>query len=95
MVKHIVMWKLREDIDKPAAAAEMKRQLEGLAGQIEGLISINVGENISGGEYDVCLVSRHTDCEALRVYADHPLHAKVKQYVHSVILSRSSCDFME
>ena len=30
---------------------------------------------------------------ALAVYADHPAHCKVKEFVHSVICERVCCDY--
>ena len=45
MVRHIILWKLKEtmtDGEKAAARAEAKRRLEALNGQIEGLISLTV-----------------------------------------------------
>ncbi len=93
MVKHIVLWRLRADVNKEEAAAEMKRRLEALIGQIDGLLSLHVGRALAEGHYDVALVSEHTDRAALALYAGHPEHAKVKQYVHSVIEARESVDF--
>ena len=40
MVKHIILWKLREDMEKteiPAVKSAAKAALEGLFGKIEGL----------------------------------------------------------
>lgn len=45
MVKHIILWQLKDelsDTEKAAVKAEIKAGLEGLAGQIPGLISIAV-----------------------------------------------------
>ena len=43
MVKHIILWQLKEDIaDKAAVKAGIKAGLEGLKGRIPGLIDIRV-----------------------------------------------------
>ncbi|MBQ2278352.1 MAG: Dabb family protein, partial [Clostridia bacterium] len=45
MVKHIILWKLKESLseeEKAAARAEAKRRLENLNGKIDGMISLKV-----------------------------------------------------
>lgn len=91
MVRHIVMWNLKEQADgrtKVENAAMMKEKLESLAGQVEGLLSAEVSFNFTPGGYDVCLVSAHTDKAALDLYQGHPAHLKVKEFVHKVVDSR-------
>ena len=46
----------------------MKEKLEGLCGQVDGLLSAQVTTNITPGGIDVCLVSMHTDRAALDLY---------------------------
>ncbi len=90
MVQHIVLWNLRDDVDKEEAAANMKQKLEALVGQVPGLLEAHVVRSFGG--YDVALVSRHESREALAVYQQHPAHLQVKTYVHSVIAERVFCD---
>ena len=42
MVKHMIIWTLKEEIDKEAVKAEIKRDLEGLVGKIDGLLSMKI-----------------------------------------------------
>ena len=45
MTKHIILWKLREDLtaeEKQKVKAEAKQALEGLLGKIEGLSAVTV-----------------------------------------------------
>ena len=90
MVQHIVMWNLRDDVNKDEAAAQMKQKLEALVGQVPGLVDACVVRSFGG--YDVALVSHHDSKEALAVYQDHPAHVLVKSYVHSVAAERVFCD---
>lgn len=90
MVRHIVMWKLAPDNAK-ANGAEIRRRLEALVGQIDGLRALEVRPALSG-EYDLCLVSLHDSIEALNSYREHPLHKEVQQFVHACIIGRISCD---
>ena len=48
MVKHVILWQLKEelsDAEKAAIKAGIKAGLEGLAGQIPGLVEIHVNIN--------------------------------------------------
>ena len=45
MVKHVILWKLKEEYseaEKESIKAGIKEGLEGLAGQIPGLVEIHV-----------------------------------------------------
>ncbi len=91
MVKHIVMWNLKQEVDSAIAAAQMKEKLEALVGIVPGLIFAQVGRGFNG--FDLALVSEFESREALAVYQEHPAHCKVKEYVHSVVCERVCCDF--
>ena len=79
MVKHIILWQLKEDIaDKAAVKAGIKAGLEGLKGRIPGLIDIRVQiEALESSNADVMLDSTFADAASLKGYATHPEHVKV------------------
>lgn len=91
MVKHVVMWELKDKETKPQVAAEMKKRLEALVGVVPGLLKAEVNMGFAGA--DVILYTELESREALAVYADHPAHCEVKKYVHSVICARTACDW--
>ncbi|MDD4689230.1 MAG: Dabb family protein [Eubacteriales bacterium] len=96
MIKHIVFWQLKDEADgrtKLENAKIMKERLENLNGKIDGLLSLQVGFNENGGEYDAALVSEHTDDAALKAYAVHPLHVEIQGFVKNVAASRAAVDF--
>lgn len=99
MIKHIVMWQVKEHEvhgSKEAVIEKMKGALEGLKGKIEGLIDIEVGRNFNTSEaaYDVVLYSTFTSKEALEGYQKHPLHVAVGQdLVRQVAISRVVVDY--
>ena len=98
MIRHIVIWKLADTAEgnnKLENARIMKQRLEALVGVIDGLEEAVVGVNLNGGEYDVALDSRFASKEALDVYANHPAHVAVKEFVHAVTISRQCVDFEE
>ena len=81
MVKHIILWQLKDEIqgeEKESVKAGIKAGLEGLAGQIPGLIDIKVQtEGLASSNVDVMLDSTFVDENALKTYAGHPAHVKV------------------
>lgn len=81
MVKHVILWQLKDELsadEKRKIAEDIKQGLEGLAGQIEGLISIKVNiDPMPTSNADVMLDSSFTDFDALKGYAVHPLHVAV------------------
>lgn len=95
MVRHIVMWNLKEQAEgnpKGENARIIKEGLEALVGQIDGLLRAEVGINVNPQGMDLCLLSEFTDEEALERYQEHPLHQNVRKFVHKVIESRVVCD---
>lgn len=90
MVQHIVMWNLKNDVDKPAVISEMKEKLEGLLGYVSGLKSIQVSPCFAG--YDVVLVCTCENKDKLEAYQNHPKHVAIKEYISTVAQSRAFCD---
>lgn len=79
MVKHIILWKLKEEYTEEQKAEirqGIKAGLEGLAGVIPGLVSITVNADgrLASSNADVMLDSTFTDEAALKGYAVHPAH---------------------
>lgn len=81
MVKHVILWKLKDEYSG-AQIAEIKKGikegLEGLKGQIPGLIDIQVNTDaLNSSNFDLMLDSTFESEEALSVYASHPAHVAV------------------
>lgn len=91
MIKHIVMWKLRDKADAP----EIKQKLEALAGKIPGLIKIEVGIDFLESEQsaDVVLYSELESREALESYQTHPEHQAVVPLVKAAAIARTVVDY--
>lgn len=82
MVKHIILWRLRSELDaeeKRAKAQAIKSGLEGLKGQVSGLIDIHVqiDGRLETSNADIMLDSTLESFEALKAYAVHPAHVAV------------------
>jgi quinol monooxygenase YgiN len=96
MVKHIVMWRLRDKSTKDADAARIKELLESLTGRIPGLLKIEVGVNFieDANSADVVLYSEFADAAALAGYQVHPLHLEVVPQVKALAVERRSADYL-
>lgn len=81
MVKHIILWQLKEEYDetkKAQIASEMKEGLESLKGKIPGLLDIHVQtDKLASSNADVMLDSSFESEEALKGYAVHEEHVKI------------------
>ncbi|MBR0464728.1 MAG: Dabb family protein [Clostridia bacterium] len=90
MVKHIILWTLKDEYteeEKAAIKRGVKEGLEGLVGVVPGLISVHVQtERLPSSNADLMLDSTLESAEALKGYAVHPAHVavangKVRPYV--------------
>ncbi len=97
MVKHIILWKLKTEFNNDEIKKQMKEKLEGLYGQIDGLLEIKVQtEKLESSNVDVMLYSVFTDEAALKNYATHEKHVFVADnFVRPYTASRSCIDFCE
>ena len=82
MVKHIILWKLRSELSKEQkkeVALAIKAGLEGLKGQVPGLLDIRVQATgqLPSSNADIMLDSTLESPEALQNYAVHPAHVAV------------------
>ncbi len=95
MVKHIILWKLKDEHNNASIKAGIKIGLEGLIGKIPGLIEIKVqNEGLPSSNADVMLYSVFESEEALKGYAIHPEHVYVADtFVRPFTETRLCLDF--
>ena len=81
MVKHIILWQLKDEIsgeEKISVKKGIKDGLESLLGKIPGLTAISVYyDGLPTSNADLMLDSTFTDFDALKNYAVHPEHVAV------------------
>ena len=79
MVKHIILWRLKDEVaDKAAVKRGIKDGLEGLKGKIFGLVDITVRiEGLASSNADAMLDTTFESEAALKGYASHPAHLAV------------------
>lgn len=98
MVKHIILWKLKDELsseEKTSVIKNIKEQLESLAGKIPGLTEIIVRtEPLASSNAEVMLDSTLESEEALKGYQTHPEHVKVADtYVRPYTEVRMCMDY--
>lgn len=98
MVKHIIVWTLKDeysDAEKAEIKKGIKDGLEGLQGQIPGLLDIKVIiEGLESSSGDLMLDSAFENEEALKGYSVHPAHVEVATTkVRPFVKIRSSFDY--
>ena len=78
MVKHIILWKLKEEYNTDEVKTGMKSGLEGLNGKIPGLLELKVQlDKLDSSNADVMLDSTFENETALKDYFVNPVHVKV------------------
>lgn len=92
MIKHIVMWKFKENEEE-----NMKLFLEGL-NKLKGIIpeikNMETGININPkNDYDAILISEFETMEDLEKYKNHPEHVKVSGLCKEIRIDRQAIDY--
>ncbi|MBQ2320753.1 MAG: Dabb family protein [Lachnospiraceae bacterium] len=96
MVKHIILWNLKEDIEDTVKVKKgIKENLESLVGKIPGLVKLEIiTEGLPSSNADVMLYSEFESAEALKGYAVHPDHvAAADGFVRPYTASRVCMDY--
>ena len=91
MVKHIVMYTLKEGVNKTEAVELIRSVLEPLVGRIPGLQHLEVRKAFNGLDY--ALYSEFDSREDLTNYAVHPLHLAAKEKFHHLLDKRYAADY--
>ena len=92
MVKHIVLYTLKDGVEKESTIKMIASVLEPLVGKIPGLKHLEVRQAYSGG-MDYTLYSEFESREALEGYAVHPLHQEAKTHFFHLLDSRVAADY--
>ena len=96
MVKHIVFFKLKEDIqDKKQAAKYVIDTLLPLKDKIDVVKFYELGMNFANKEtaFDIALVSHFSSREDLDYYRNHPEHIKAVEQIKPYIAKTASVDY--
>ena len=97
MVKHIVLFKLKDDVpaeEKLAVMTKFKEAIEALPAKISVIRKVEVGLNINPGEtLNMGLFSEFDSLEDVRYYATHPEHVAAGKILAETKESRACVDY--
>ena len=81
--------------EKQSNIERLRRGFEGLRGRVAGLIRLDIGVDASAVDYacDVVLYSEFESWDALRAYAVHPAHLRVRDELAGVRVARHQVDY--
>ena len=78
MVKHVILWQLKDELSDAEKAAVKAGIKEGLAGKVPGLVEVHVNINgLPSSTADLMLDTTFESAEALKGYSVHPAHVAV------------------
>lgn len=100
MVKHIILWSLKNELsddEKITIKQNAKKELEALVGKIEGLASLKLNINgFDSSNADMMLDCTFVDENSLKSYQCHPAHvAAANNFVCPFTEVRLCLDFKE
>ncbi|MCE2616667.1 MAG: Dabb family protein [Phocaeicola sp.] len=97
MVKHIVLFKLKETLsldEKEVYMKQFKEAIEALPAVIPFIKKIFVGFNVNSDEkWDICLESEFRTLEEVKEYSVHPSHIKAAGILKDVKVDRACVDY--
>ena len=97
MVKHIVLFKLKDEDpadEKLAAMNNFKKAIEALPAKISVIRKIEVGLNVNPAEtWNIALYSEFDTLDDVKFYAAHPDHVAAGKLIAGVKESRACVDY--
>ena len=97
MVKHIVLFKLKDEVpetDKLVVMNKFKEAIEALPAKISVIRKIEVGLNMNPGEsWHIALYSEFDNLGDVKFYATHPDHVAAGKIIAEAKESRSCVDY--
>ncbi len=91
MVKHIVLYTLKDGVEKDDAVKLIASCLEPLVGKIPGLLHLEVRRAYNGADY--ALYSEFESRDALAAYTVNPLHKEAKTHFSHLLNTRLAADY--
>lgn len=92
MIKHIVLFKLKDSDNKLAEMQKIKEELEKLPNLIPELKEIRIGLNINAAEkWDLSLEALTENMHDLEVYANHPAHQQIVKCMIAPLKEDRAC----
>ena len=92
MIRHILFWKYTDAVKAQHQEAEALKFLQNsvatMRGRIDGLLCIEIGLNLAGGDYDLIFYAELRDEQALQCFQQHPLHVAHRERCKDLVTAR-------
>ncbi|NPA88368.1 Dabb family protein [Caminibacter pacificus] len=91
MIRHVVIFKTKED----APLLEFKKRIENLKNFIPEIKHIEVGVDIryDKNPSDFCVITEVENIKDLDIYAKHPKHLEVIEFIKPYVIERRVVDY--
>jgi cell division GTPase FtsZ len=91
MIRHVVVFKAKEN----APLKEIKEKIENLKNEIKEIMHIEVGIDIKfdKNSSDFCVITEVENIKDLEIYATHPKHLKVIEFIKPYVKERHVVDY--
>ena len=91
MIKHVVMWTLKDK----SRADYLKKEIESMKGKISTMVDVEAGVNYNSSDaaFDLILISVHNSKEDLDAYQSDPIHCALRDELVPEVLTRHVVDF--
>ncbi len=98
MIKHIVLWRLKDQAEGADSAENAKKIVQALGtlkSKINEIVDLEAGINYNetAAAYDVALYSVFKTKADLDIYQKHPEHVNVAQMVSKLVSERAVVDY--
>lgn len=96
MVRHILFWKFSDrvnDDNRNEVLSMLRASVNGLQGNIPGLLSCEIGEAVEGSDCDFVFYAELESLEAVRAFQNHPLHLAHKERSAPYVQARFAADY--
>ena len=97
MVRHIVIFRLNEDLDaiqKQQIMVKFRSAIEALSRKLDIIRHIEVGFNANEDEKcDICLYSEFDSMEDVNTYKKYPDHVEASSELKKYVVERACVDF--
>ena len=91
MIRHILFWnytdKVKQEHKEDEMLGLMRKSVDTMNGNIDGLIHAEIGENIAGG-YDLVFYAEFDNEQSLKVFMNHPLHVAHRERCKDIVTDR-------
>ena len=98
MIRHIVMWQLREQAEGAEKAVNIEKAkslLLSCSQVVPGILDFEVAASTPGMDctHDLVLHMLVDDAQVLAAYQNHPQHLAIKPFMKAVVQERCCMDF--